>query len=260
MLHKRSLCNTKLKLLVFIFAFFLITQTDVLSQFSKGFSAAGGISTTTILGNNPTTRPFFERDSSKAPSYGGGFNGPQMGMGVKFFFPLDTSERFVIPLGFEYQFFDSRERVPLTNKLLQEITHTYGVGTISLGLNYTLKRYVFANTRIYFGLEGRTTMLSTNKFSVYTHYSKSDSTEFNEDSFKSAATRLGAALRLGIEGQFMPNWFVNISGGVGILNLFGKENERGELFTPKKQTFFYIEDKETTIYSFHFAFLIQYKM
>ncbi len=238
----------------------LMASNKAYSQFEKGFSISGGLYTTTVLGNNPGIKPFAERDATKPPLFGGGFSGPQPGFEILFYFPVGKSDRLSVPFGFNYTFFTGLERIPQSIYVTQRIVHSVDIATLALGMQYAVLKYDIANAKIYTGVNLTSSFISKNNFSVTTEYKLIDSTEVLSQSLKSACTRFGGELSLGIEGEIAPSWFVNINGSLGILNLLGRDNSRGELLTPSKVTPFYTENKEQYIYTFHYTFLVQYRL
>lgn len=230
------------------------------AQFKKGFSVAWGIKTTELLGNNPATLPFTERDPLKPPLFGGGFNGPQPGMELLFEFPVGDNNDLVIPLGIDYTFYRGLQRIPQTYYILQDLENSVDVSSISLGLNYAVQKYSIANAKIYVGIEAKTSFIGKNVFTIVTNYHDLDSVETLSTSLKESCVRLGCAIKLGLEGEIAPNWFVSMHGTLGILNLVGRNESRGELLTPYKKTAFSFENTESFVYTLQYAFLIQYRL
>jgi hypothetical protein len=256
----RVFSNLKKKCLILSFLIALFNFSNAYCQFSNGFSISGGLNTTIVLGNNPGTQPFAEHDPTKPPLFGGGFSGPQPGIKILFDFPVKNNDRLSVPFGFDYTFFTGLESIPQSYFVTQYISHYIDIATLSLGLRYALLKYQIADAKIFLGLDATSSFISKSNFSVTTQYKLSDSVEVLSLSQKSACTRFGGALSFGIEGQIAPSWYVNINGSFGILNLLGRDNSRGELLTPAKITPFYTENTEQFIYTFHYAFLVQYRL
>ena len=70
------------------------------------------------------------------------------------------------------------------------------------------------------------------------------------------ATRLGMGLRIGVDGEVFAPWYVNISAGYNAFNLLGRNDSRGELFTPSNLS----EKVESIIGAIATTILIQYKL
>ncbi|MCL5991692.1 MAG: hypothetical protein M1419_06270 [Bacteroidetes bacterium] len=239
----------------------LITLTgSLLAQFSKGFSLGWGMKTTELIGSNPASKPFSEPDPNKPPLFGGGFDGPQPGMELLFEFPVGENNNFTIPLGIDYTFFQGLQRIPLTYFVLQDLDNRIDISSISLGLNYAIKKYDIANAKFYVGLEAKTSFVGKNVFTIVTNYRNLDSIEILESSLKESCVRLGGSLKLGLEGEIAQNWYVNIHGTLGILNLVGRNDSRGELLTPYRKTSFSFENQESLVFTIQYSFLIQYRL
>ena len=208
------------------------------AQFVKGFSVGWGMKTTELIGNNPASKPFSESDPNKPPLFGGGFDGPQAGMELLFEFPVGENNDFVIPLGIDYTFYRGLQRIPQTYYVLQDLENSIDVSSLSLGLNYAVKKYSIANAKIYVGIEAKTSFIGKNVFTIETNYHDLDSVEILKSSMKESCVRLGASLKFGLEGEIAQNWYVNIHGTLCILNLVGRNDTRGELLTPFKKTSF----------------------
>lgn len=73
---------------------------------------------------------------------------------------------------------------------------------------------------------------------------------------KKSTTRMGGVIKLGIDGELWDPWYVNISIGLGVMNLFGRKDARGELLTPIRLN----EYKENYVYNLLFSMLIQYRL
>ncbi|MBI5325418.1 MAG: hypothetical protein HZB41_09140 [Ignavibacteriae bacterium] len=241
---------------------FLITiMTGLASaQFVKGFSVGWGLKTTEILGSNPAAAPFSESDPNKPALFGGGFDGPQQGMELLFEFPVGENNDFFIPLGIDYSFYQGLQRIPQNKFILQSLENRLDVASLSLGLNYAVLKYSIANAKIYAGLEAKTSFIGQNTFTVETEYKQHDSVEIFIVDLKESCVRLGGSIKIGIEGEIADNWYVNILGTFGIMNLIGRNNERGELMTPYKKTYLSFENRESFLYTIQYSFIIQYKL
>ena len=73
---------------------------------------------------------------------------------------------------------------------------------------------------------------------------------------KDDAMRIGALLKLGVEGRLRDNFYINAGGAIGFMNIIGKNNNRGELLTPIAM----FETQESNILSLQVFILIQYNL
>ena len=230
------------------------------AQFVKGFSIGWGLKTTEILGDNRAKLPFAQSDPNKPPAFGGGFKGPHQGMELLFDFPVGENNDFSIPFGIDLIFFQGLQRIPQTYYTLQDMEHNVNVSSLSLGLNYALVKYKVANAKIYMGLEAKTSFIGSNEFTIITTYNKLDSVEIVKLSLKESCVRFGGSVKLGLEGELSDNWYVNIIGSLGIMNLIGRDDSRGELLTPYKKNSIIEEIKESFLYTLQYSFIIQYRL
>ncbi|TAL69537.1 MAG: hypothetical protein EPN82_06815 [Bacteroidetes bacterium] len=248
------------KSLIIFFLIIILLSGTASAQFVKGFSIGWGLKTTEIVGNNPATLPFEESDPNKPPAFGGGFIGPQQGMELLFEFPIGTNNDFTLPLGIDYIFFQGLQHIPQTYYMIQDLENVVDVKSLSLGLNYALVKYKVANAKIYVGLEAKTSFIGKNEFTIITNYHQLDSVDISKSSEKESCVRLGGSIKLGLEGEIGDNWFVNIHGTFGVLNLIGRNDSRGELLTPLKNYFIMEEIRESYLYTLQYSFIIQYRL
>lgn len=240
-------------LIVLLAALFLILNQQSSNAQLKNISLSAGLVTTQILGDNPGTWPVLERDTSIKRSIGGSFRGNQPGFGFKLDLPLDKNRDFVVPLGFEYIYYRALERVPLYTKTTLYIRNSVSVPTGTLGLNWFFMKFPIANVRSYAGIEARGSFLRQDEF--YRRIEYPDHDEIKDSIYKQSAFRMGAALKLGIEGEFLSPWYVTTGLSFDAMNLIGRDNTRGELLTPMND----FETSESVVWNMHFYFMIQYR-
>ncbi len=241
---------------LFACIFFYMTLTAE-AQFKTKYSVSLGINTITIMGNNAAVKPMFERGSDV---FGGSFNGPQTGLSIRFFMTLDEDEDFVMPIGLDYNFYRGLERYPISKFISIKRRHEVDIPVIAAGLNYNFWRWPLAKAKAYVGMEIRGAFVSQGSLEDTEEYFQLDSTYTTTINTKDAAFRLGGALRLGIEGIVYERLYVNFSGAVGVMNLIGRDDERGELLTPFKELPLYNETEEQLLAWFQYAFTLQYRL
>jgi len=221
----------------------------------KNVSLSAGLVTTQILGDNPGTWPIIERDASLNHDIGGSFKGNQPGFGLRLNLPVDKDGLFIAPVGFDYIYFRALERVPIATKTTLFLMHSVSVPTATLGMNYFFLKFPIANVRAFAGLEARGSFVQEGDFYRRFEYGNFDSVAIIDTKTKSSVFRLGGALKLGIEGEFLSPWYVTTGVSLDAMNLIGKDGNRGELLTPMKS----FENKESLVLNLHFLFMIQYK-
>jgi hypothetical protein len=243
-----------LKLTLLIFSLFFINNS-LFSQF-KNLSITSGISTISILGDNPGAKSIIERDTTKEPIYGGSFKTPQACFSFQVNVGLDDENKFIVPIGFEYVYFNALERIPAATQLTVYLRHSISVPTFYTGFQYQFMKFPLANVKAYAGLEARASFVQEGVFYRRFYYHALDSSFIYESKTKDAATRFGAVVRLGFQGEVIDPWFVNFSAAYGVMNLLGRDDKRGELLTPLTN----FETKESLVFNFHLALLIQYRL
>lgn len=242
------------KLTALFLGMFLIIAGTSYSQL-KNVTVSAGLVTTQILGDNPGTWPIIERDVNKNHDIGGSFNGNQPGFGFRLNFPIEKEGKFTVPIGLDLIYFRALERVPIAQKTTLFLQHSVSVPTGTLGLNYFFLKFPIANVRAYTGIEARGSFLQQGTF--YRRFENRDSVNaiVIDTKAKDGGFRLGGALKLGVEGEFIAPWYVTTGVSLDCMNLIGRNNDRGELLTPMKS----FESAEGLVYNIHFIFMIQYK-
>lgn len=227
---------------------------------------SGGFTTQSFLGDEIAANPLVARDSLTLP--GGSFNGQQLGATVKAMLFLDTAKKFRMPIGLDYVRFFGAQRLEVSQFYRIQLFNSLQVITPTIGLDYSMFKLPLANANMYVGAELRGSFFSNsnlvredylnfyttiNNFQVFDRDSLLKRIEINN---KPNAFRLGGAIKLGVEGKIQDPLYLNISLSYGSPNLFGRDNARGELFTPNK-TF---ENQESVVSQLFFHFLLQYRL
>jgi hypothetical protein len=234
-----------------------MAATGLDAQFKTNIYFGGGLSTISMPGENPNTLPMVQRDTTKDQITGGSLNGSQPGFEFRFTFTLDEEENMRIPIGMDYTFYRAAERIPISAFSEARLKHSVDAIGVNLGFHYAFLEFPNALAKVYAGIEARGTYIYDGKFRKILDYKLDD--RMDEDitvATKENTTRFGGLLRLGIEGELLDPWYINTSFGFSLLNLIGRDNERGELFT----LFSNLENEESLVKALHFSFLIQYKL
>jgi hypothetical protein len=170
--------------------------------------------------------------------------------------PVDEKSTFYVPFTFEYSFFTGRERLNRSQYIVEIWSHSLNVFSISSGLQANFYKMDFANAQIYAGIEGRISFLSKFDYRSKRYYLEADRQELWVVKPKEDATRIGGTFRLGVEGKLRDLLHVNAGFALSSLNLIGKDNERGELFSPSAIT----EVQESTINTLQVFILLQFNL
>ncbi len=227
----------------------------------SGIKVSGGLSTIEILGKNIARYPLIW-DTPDGKIYGGSFAQSQNGIRLESIFALDTSEIFEIPVGFEYNFYSGREKLPLSDTSDIRFKHDVDVATITFGLFYTFYEIspFQLKAKFYGGIDTRTSIIFQGRYESSINYNYLGESDVYGYNTKDLAVRFGSALLVGLNGEINKDFSVDFRWGLGIMNLIGQDDDRGELLTPRKKTGDYEEAGESIIYNFHFAMLFQFRI
>ena len=248
--------NRIILIFLFLFLVVLFLPNKSSAQFANRIFIGGGITTSEIIGKNWGALPLVKsRDTISI--IGGGFTGPQPGFGILITTVLDQEENFKIPFSFEHNFYHSAQRLPLSKNITQYLTHTINLSTISLGLNYAFIHFPLAEAKAYLGVEAKGVFVANDEF-IYDRVDENSTNSIRTTTSKKTVFRLGGGAILGIEGKIWDPWYINIYAGFAVMNSIGRDNERGELFTPNID--YQIEKQESYVNYFHSAFIIQYRL
>lgn len=229
------------------------------------FRVAAGLSTDWITNDNPATyRIAGTGDQADTNAgFGGGFDGMQIGWGIKAFADLDKQKITRIPFGVDYFLFSGAQSIQ-SSTFKVNVKNEVNVLSYHGGFEWSFVEFPLAYARAYLGAEARVTSVSANTLTFREQYFNTappiDSTRVT--SGKPSATRLGGMLRLGIEGELYYPVFINTSVAWGVMNLIGRdttptwEGGRGELLTP----FSLNEAGESLIYHLNFTFMVQVRI
>jgi hypothetical protein len=215
-----------------------------------GVSVSAGLSTTKIIGSSPNINSFLLYPT------GGYFSGFQPGIKALINFNLDQEGRFVLPIGIDYVMYETGQRFPFKADTTFIFKHSINIPTFVLGLNYHFIKMPVANTRLYVGAELRGSFVESGTFSATeTNYAGKTIVDSTWNT-KPGTFRLGGNLMFGFTGEISAPLYISSNLGVGILNLVGRNNSRGELLTPSKDA----ETKESLIYNLNFSLMLQYRL
>jgi hypothetical protein len=250
----------KLKICMILLALFvssMIFTLNLKAQFNSKYEVGLGIITTQILGDNPAKLPIISTSDSTDAVTGGSFPMLQPGIELRFTFPLDDNNNFRIPLSFDYTFFRGKERMNYNRKIVDYFSHTLNVLGINTGFHYAFLSIPVVRAKIYTGLEVRLSYIHNIDVEWYRDYLEAI---FPDETYKyktkPSVVRLGGAYKLGIEGRLNRKVYINTGASLMFTNLIGKDDSRGELFTPITM----FEKKESLVYNFQLFILIQYNL
>jgi len=243
----------KLVLLVFF-----VISFESFGQFTSNYRISGGIITTQIIGDNPGRLSIIDTSPDNVSVTGGSFPDAQPGMQLHFLFPIDENSEFRIPVSLDYTFFRGKERDNYDVNIIDYYSHTLNVFGFNTGFHWAFLPVRFARASVYAGLEVRMSYIHNIDMEWFRDIRDNS---FLEDELylydeKSDALRLGGIFKLGVEGRLRDNFYINAGGTLGILNIAGKHDSRGELFTPLPMH----ETRESNVYTLQVFILIQYNL
>ncbi len=234
---------------------FLFFVGIVNAQTFKNTSIAIGLTTTTIMGNNPASKSIFPSSNADPIIIGGGFYGAQPGLEVRITVPIDEDNRWRIPFGFDNQFFSATERVPEGANIEDRVSHTLNILTPYVGVSYVLQDLKYLKAKTYVSLEFTTSMIQNIDYRLTRNYfflNQLDTTAVFPT--KGNTIRYGGLIRAGVEGYLFYPLQINASVGFTLVNALGRDNQRSELLTPTH----YLETRESYLWNFVISFLFQY--
>lgn len=244
---------------IIVWVLSIAVNTATFAQLS-GIRVSAGLSTIEIIGNNIAQYPLIW-DTPDGKIYGGSFDQSQNGFRIEAIFSLDESEKIEIPIGFEYSFFSGRERQPISEVSDIKFKHDIGAAIVTLGFLYSFYEMKPFNlkAKFYSGIDTRTSFIGQGRYEASINYTI-DKPEVISYNTKESAIRFGGAVLMGMNGEITKQVCVDFRAGLGMMNLLGKDDERGELFTPRKKTGDYEEKGESSVFTFHFAMLLQFRI
>ena len=220
-----------------------------------------GFSSAWINGDNPARYFLYPEILQGQPADsvvvlpGGSLDGQQPGIGLRARFGLGDSSRFRMMLGADYVFYRGNWRIPLDNGSVY-LHHNVDMATGILGAEYVAVEFT-PIVRLYTAAELRAAYLHSTYFNWEFRTSDGSVIQQRETTAGKPSTfRLGAALRVGLEGEFEENIFVDTSVGYGAINLMGRDDVRGQLLTSNN----YLETKEDIVGNILFSIILMYRI
>ncbi|MCX6140902.1 MAG: hypothetical protein NTX15_08770 [Candidatus Kapabacteria bacterium] len=243
----------------------ITTCLAVSAEAQVRFRVATGLSTDWITNDNPAVYRIAggEDTSSTTNTFGGAFDGAQIGWGFRAYADLDKQKKFRIPIGVDYYSYKGTQAIN-GNLYKLRVTHENVLWTALTGFEWSFVEFPWAFARAYVGVEARLLNVGDNTItSTGTTIVNGEAiTNTRVTNGKPSAWRLGALARLGIEGEIYYPVFVNTSVGWGGMNFIGRdtrptsEGGRGELLTPTSLN----ESGEGILYHMSFTFMIQVRL
>lgn len=215
-----------------------------------------GLSTNRVFGISAES--MYSTDDAAATN--GSFNGAQPGMDLRYTMDIDEEGSFRIPIGFNYEFFSARERIPISRILDIKLEHTLNIISPYVGVEYRFFKLPKARAYVYGGFDLKASFITNAKYTQSVNNINTGQNESQGTASKENAMRFGTTYRIGIEGEISDNYEINVSSGLNVLNLIGKDGNRGELLTPiPRSSPISSENQESIVYGLFFSILLQYR-
>ncbi len=226
------------------------------------FKIGIGLSAAWINGDNPARDFLFPDVLQGSPTDsivylpGGSLDGLQPGIGLHARFALGDSSMFRLMLGVDYLFYRGTWRIPLETGAVY-LEHKVDMPTGVIGGEFVVRRLTpFVN--LYSAVELRASYLHSGFFNwEFKDLDGSLIQSREATTAKASAFRMGAALRVGLEGEFESNIFVDTSIGYGAVNLLGRDDVRGQLLTSNPSQF---ETEESVVGNILFSLMLMYRI
>ncbi len=230
------------------------------SGFISHFKIGAGLSVFSIQAgdDNLNIESLMASRNENKTVFGGQMGGGHPGYHIQLNAYLDAEEDYRIPIGFSHNLMSSANTEPVSSQgILMRYKHNIDLMKINAGLHFAIWDLDSSEAKIFVGPELMYSFISNSDFNKRLDYLDPNRQDIDYQGFsKENASRFGGLLRLGVEGHLHKRMYINIGIGFGCLNLFGRDDERGELFTYTNR----IEIQESYVYFFDFSLILQYHL
>jgi hypothetical protein len=250
-----------LKTAISVALILFIFQVDAISQIGSKINIGAGIVTTNIISNNRATLPIGPTAIEGEAYIGGSFKNSQPGIQLKGTYLMDNNPDLRFTTTIDYMFFSGRERYGYPPNVVIFYKHDVDIASFSTGFEYVWANLDFANAKLYAGLDIQMNwiqvdLIRDSYFSEHVKFLDKYEPDWIFEYSKGEAFRFGGNVRVGVEGKLRNNVHVNAGFAVGVMNLLGRDDSRGELLTPMKV----FESKENILPVFQVFILVQYNI
>lgn len=224
------------------------------------FKIGAGLSVFSIRAGeeNLNVESLMPTDNNGSTVFGGQMGGGHPGYHLQLTAYMDNMENYRIPIGISHNFMSSANTRPASSQgILTRFNHSIDLIKINAGFHAAIWDLDSSEAKIYFGPELMYSFITNSDYKEKFDFLKPGEEDIElAQMSKENATRIGGLLRLGVEGHLHKKLYVNIGIGLGCLNLFGRDDERGELFTYTNK----IEVQESYVYFIDFSLILQYHL
>lgn len=237
-------------------ALVILNVNSSYSQIGAKINVAAGIVTTNIIGSNRATSPIGPTSAAEEAFIGGSLRNAQPGISLKGTYLFDDMTDLRLTTTLDYMFFSGKEKYGVPPNVSIAYVHDLNIASFGIGLEYVWANLDFANAKLYSGFDIRSNFVHNSYFKETIRYLDKFKDDDIFEAGKDDALRFGGNIRLGVEGRLRNKIYVNTGLSVGVLNLIGRDDSRGELLTPLA----IFENEENMLSVFQIFILIQYNM
>lgn len=217
-----------------------------------------GLVGTNFMEDSPSWILIQPIDNTKEARNGGSFDGVETGIHFSLITNLDTDHNWLLPLTFEYNWLKAGEDVPLEKNVRLSISHRISTQKIGTGIQWQFYTFPFKDVRAYIGAEAKAVFVNNQLMKMEDKVIGDNGVTqpgLTSYKYKPDAVRFGSEIKLGFRGELINDFFINTSLGMEVVNLLGRDDKRGELFTA-----FDLETKEQLVPQWHFVLMLEYKI
>lgn len=187
-----------------------------------------GLQTIKFPENSPPANPIHpEDDRNLGP--GGGFSSANNGLRIQLELMPDAKGMFRIPLSFEYYEFLGKSTFVGTNysdtirRIFVLTRHDASMFSFGAGVTAAF----FEKPNLYVSVEAKMNMLPTPTYYSRIYFTDNDSTlaDRTVELYTETRTRFGGYARVGTQVDFFDPLLIDLSVGLGVVNLFGKDTD-----------------------------------
>ncbi|MDT3739743.1 MAG: hypothetical protein RO257_09600 [Candidatus Kapabacteria bacterium] len=245
-----------LKIAILTMVIFLTAREFSVAQIGTKVNFGLGLISTGIVGDNRAKLPMATTSTDEDAFTGGSFKYTQPGIQARLTFPINNYEDFRFISTFEYTFFVGRERFGYDNVTVL-FSNKLNLMSFGFGLEYVWANLDFANAKLYTGVDVKANYIykiySDRYIKYLDNYIEPDLLIYDA---KEDALRFGGNIKLGVEGRLRQNFHVNTGFSLGLVNLIGRDDSRGELMTPSTD----FENHESFLPVLQVFVLVQYNI
>lgn len=217
-----------------------------------------GLVGTNFMEDSPEWIPISFSANEETLKYGGSFDGVETGIHFSLITNLDTDHNWLLPLTFEYNWLKAGEEVYASQYKKYVTSHKIATQKISTGIQWQFYTFPFKDVRAYIGAEAKAVFVNNQLMKVESIIVSDEGVVQSVTTHRAAkpdAVRFGSEIKLGFRGELLHNFYINTFLGMEALNLLGRDDMRGELFTP-----YIMESKEQIVPQWHFVLMLEYKI